>query len=165
MNLGRFWRHAVMTPMRARRLFPEAAMRAIGAEISAQEAMHRGEIVFVAEAELHTVDLWRGLTPRHRARQVFAQHGVWNTEENNGVLVYVLLADRAVEIVADRGIDSRVGGGEWSSICRAIEREFSQGRYTDGAIAGVRAVSGLLSKHFPASGPRRNELPDRPILI
>ena len=165
MGFARFWRHIVMNPMLARRHFPAAAMQAIGREIAAAEGRHRGEIVFIVEAELHTADLWRGLTPRHRARQVFAQHGVWNTEENNGVLIYVLLADRAVEIVADRGIDSRVAHGEWAAICRSIEREFSQRRYAEGASAGVRAVSELLSKHFPASGPRRNELPDRPILI
>ena len=165
MRFARFCRHILMTPMRARRLFPAAAMQAIGREIAASESGHRGEIVFVVEAELHTADLWRGLTPRHRARQVFAQHGVWNTQENNGVLIFVLLADRAVEIVADRGIDSRVAQGDWSAICRAIERDFSRGRYAEGAIAGVRAASDLLAKHFPASGPRRNELPDRPILI
>ena len=165
MDLARFWRHVLMTPMRAARAFPAAVMDAIGGEIGAQERAHRGEVVFVVEAELHAAQLWKGVSPRERARQVFAQHGVWNTEENTGVLVYVLLADRAVEIVADRGIGSRVDAAEWRGICASMEREFSQGRYAEGAIAGVRAVSQLLARHFPAQGERRNELPDRPIFI
>ena len=165
MDLARFWRHILMHPARARRAFPAATMEAIGSEIAAQEQSHRGEIAFIAEAELHWAQLWRGLTPRSRAKQVFALHDVWNTEENNGVLIYVLLADRAVEIVADRAIDARVGEEEWSAICRAMQAEFAAGRYADGAIAGVRAVSALLAKHFPANGARRNELGDRPILI
>ena len=140
-------------------------MEAIGREIAAQEQSHRGEIVFIAEAELNSAQLWRGLTPRARAKEVFALHGVWNTEENNGVLIYVLLADRAVEIVADRAIDARVTAEEWTRICRAMQAEFAAGRHADGAIAGVRSASQLLARHFPASGAHRNELPDRPVLI
>ena len=164
MDLARFWRHFAMSPARAARAFSGDVMDAIGREIAALEQTHRGEIVFVVEAELHTAQLWRGLAPRGRAREVFAQHGVWNTEENNGVLIYVLLADRAVEIVADRGIDARVAAHEWQAICRAIEQEFSRARYAEGAAAGVRAVSQLLAQHFPSMGARRNELPDRPVL-
>jgi uncharacterized membrane protein len=165
MELARFWRHVRMRPAKARRAFPEPVMEAIGREIAAQERTHRGEVVFVVEAELHAAQLWHGVTPRRRAREVFAQHGVWNTEENNGVLIYLLLADRAVEIVADRGIDARVAADEWAAICRAMRGEFAARRHAEGAIAGVRAVSALLARHFPATGPRRNELPDRPRLL
>jgi uncharacterized membrane protein len=165
MDLARFFRHIRMSPAKAARAFPAAAMEAIGREIAAQEELHRGEILFVVEAELHSAQLWRDVAPRERAREVFAQQGVWNTEENDGVLIYVLLADRAVEIVADRGIHARVSDGEWRSICAAMQREFSQGLYAEGAVAGVRAVSALLARHFPATGPRRNELPDRPVLL
>jgi len=165
MDLARFFRHIRMSPAKAARAFPASVMEAIGREIAVQEELHRGEILFIVEAELHSALLWRDLGARERAREVFAQHGVWNTEENNGVLIYVLLADRAVEIVADRGIHARVSGDEWRSICAAMEREFSQGRYREGAVAGVRAVSALLARHFPATGPRRNELPDRPVLM
>jgi uncharacterized membrane protein len=165
MDAARFWRHMRMSPRKARRAFSAATMEAIGREVAAQEQQHRGEILFVVEAELHARQLWRGLTPRERAREIFAQHGVWNTEENNGVLLYVLLADRAVEIVADRGIHARVGEQEWRAICAAMEREFAQGLHAEGALAGVRAVSALLALHFPANGPRRNEVPDRPLLL
>jgi len=165
MDLARFWRHIRMSPAKAGRAFPAPVMEAIGREIAAQEELHRGELLVVVEAELHSAQLWRDLGPRQRAREVFAQQGVWNTEENNGVLLYVLLADRAVEIVADRGIHARVSDDEWRSICAAMEREFSHGRYQEGAVAGVRAVSALLARHFPATGSRRNELSDKPVLM
>jgi uncharacterized membrane protein len=165
MDLARFWRHIVMTPFAVARSFPPSTLDAIQREVAAQEAQHRGEIRFVVEAELATAQLWRGVQPRERARQVFALHGVWNTEENTGVLVYVLLADRAVEIVADRGISSRVEEAEWAGVCRAMESRFRDGRFEEGAIEGVRAVSAVLGRHFPARGPARNELPDRPLVM
>jgi uncharacterized membrane protein len=165
MELKRFWRHVVMNPIRVARCFPASALDAIQREVAAQEKRHRGEICFVVEAELTTGQLWRDLDSRARAREVFALQGVWNTEENNGVLVYVLLADRRVEIVADRGIDSKVSAGEWQSICRAMEKLFSEDRYEEGAIAGVRLASELLERHFPAGGVERNELGDRPVLM
>jgi uncharacterized membrane protein len=165
MDLARFWRHVLMHPIRQRRAFPPAALDAIQREVAQQEKRHRGQVVFVVEAELTTAELWRGLGSRERARQVFAAQGVWNTEENNGVLVYLLLADRRVEIIADRGIHARVPAGEWQEICRMMERHFHEGRFSEGAIAGVHAVSGLLARHFPAAGERVNELADRPRLI
>ena len=165
MELRRFWRHVVMSPLGARRCFPPDTLDAIGREVTEQEKRHRGEIRFIVEAELATGQLWRDLASRDRARELFAQHGVWNTEENTGILIYVLLADRRVEIVADRGITARVAESQWQSICRAMETHFREGRFRDGAIAGVRAASDLLAEHFPATGDNPNELPDRPILI
>ena len=166
MELARFWRHALMHPIRERRAFPRSTLDAIQREIAAQERRHRGQVVFVVEAELTSAELWRGLASRERARQVFATRGVWNTEENNGVLIYLLLADRRVEIVADRGIHARVKEAEWQQICRMMERHFQRGEFEAGSIAGVRAVSDLLERHFPGDGSTRaNELPDRPQLI
>jgi len=165
MELARFWRHVRMHPVLARSAFPRATLEAIQHEIAAQEMRHRGQLVFVVEAELTSGQLWREVSSRERAREVFASHGVWNTEENSGVLIYVLLADRRVEIVADRGIEAKVGRGEWESICRMMERHFREGDYRGGAIAGVRAVSELLVRHFPGHAARGNELPDRPQLI
>ena len=165
MDLARFWRHVVMTPGRARRCFPDDAMDAIQREITALEQGHRGEVVFVVEAELSTAELWRGVGSRERAREVFAAQGVWNTEENNGVLLYVLLADHRVEIVADRGIDARVEPGQWRAICDAIDRDFREGRHAEGALAGVREVSALLARHFPATGAGPDELGNRPIRL
>ena len=165
MELARFWRHAHMNPLRAARAFPPATLDAIQAAIAASESRHRGEVCFVVEAELTTGQLWSEIDSRQRARQVFALQGVWNTEENNGVLVYVLLADRKVEIVADRGVSSVVPQAEWDAICAAMQEAFRAGRFEAGAVAGVEAASRLLERHFPASGPGRNELPDRPVMI
>lgn len=165
MDLKRFWRHVLMSPIQAARSFPAATLDEVQREIERQERRHRGEVLFVVEAELTTQQLWRGLTSRDRAREVFAAQGVWNTEENNGVLIYVLLADRHVEIVADRGVDARVSQEEWRAICGTMQAHFHEGRYQEGAIAGVRAVSELLARHFPGSGASANELADRPVMM
>lgn len=165
MELKRLWRHVLMSPVKAARCFPAATLDAIQREIAELEKRHRGEVCFVVETELASEQLWREVSSRERAREVFAQRGVWNTEENNGVLIYVLLADRRVEIVADRGIDARVSREAWDATCRMIERHFAEGRFEAGAIAGVRAVSELLARHFPAREGDRNELPDRPVVI
>ena len=90
---------------------------------------------------------------------------IWDTEHNNGVLIYLLLADRKVEIVADRGIDASVGSAGWEKICRDMEAEFAAGRFEQGALAGIAAVSRELARHFPHDGTTRNELPDAPVVL
>ena len=165
MELARFFRHVAMSPLKERRAFPPATLDALQARIAAAEKGHRGEIRFVVEAELSTGQLWREVSSRERAREVFAMQGVWNTAENNGVLIYLLLADHRVEIVADRGIDARVAPPEWEAACRMMEGHFREGRFEQGALAGIDAVSELLARHFPAAGERPNELEDRPALI
>jgi uncharacterized membrane protein len=165
MHLGRFLRHTLMHPMKAARAFPPPTLDAIQREVAAQEKTHRGEICVVIEAELTSTQLWHDVDSRRRAREIFASRGVWNTDENNGVLIYVLLAEKRVEIVADRGITARVGPNEWQAICREMEGFFAGGRFEEGAIAGVRGVAQLLEKEFPGHGSKPNELPDRPQLI
>ena len=165
MELKRFWRHVIMTPAAAARAFPATTLDAIQREIAEQEKRHRGEVCFVVEAELTTAQLWAGLGARERAKQVFAEQGVWNTEENNGVLVYVLLAEHRVEVVADRAIDRKVGEGEWRAVVDAMDAHFRERRFEEGAIAGVRGVSELLARHFPAAGAGTNELGDRPVIM
>ena len=165
MEWNRFWRHVAMTPAAARRAFPDRTMDAIARAIAEGERRHRGEVCFVVEAELTTMQLWRDLAARDRAREVFALQGVWNTEENNGVLVYVLLAEHKVEIVADRGIDARATPGEWQGIVDAMDTHFRAGRFEAGALAGVNAVAELLARSFPDTGEGRNQIPDRPIMM
>jgi uncharacterized membrane protein YgcG len=165
MDWKRFWRHVAMTPAQARRAFPDRTMEAIARAIAEGERRHRGEVCFVVEAELSTAQLWRGLSARDRAREVFASQAVWNTEENNGVLVYVLLADHRVEIVADRGIDARVGADEWQRVVDDMDAHLRAGRYEDGALAGVNGVGDLLTRHFADTGAGRNQIPDRPIMM
>ena len=165
MDWKRFWRHVVMTPGRAAKCFPSATLEAIQREVAAGELRHSGEVMFIVESELTTNQLWDGLSSRDRAREVFAAHGVWNTAANNGVLIYVLLADRHVEIVADRGIDAVVEAGAWREICDVMDAHFTRGEYQAGGVAGAGAVSRLLETHFPAGAAARNELPDRPVML
>jgi uncharacterized membrane protein len=165
MDLRRFWRHVVTTPWSSARCFPSSTLDAIQASVAAGESGHRGELRFVVEAELTSAQLWNDMTSRERAIEVFSMARVWDTDENTGVLVYVLLADRKVEIVADRGIQARVSAQEWQDICRAMESAFHEGRFEAGATAGVSAISSLLTRHFPSRGANPNELPDRPLML
>lgn len=165
MDLRRFWRHIAMTPWRARRAFPPAALEAITRAIATHERRHRGEVRFVVEAELTTAQLWAGLGSRPRAVELFAMQGVWDTAERTGVLVYVLLADHKVEIVADRGISAKVAQPEWHAVCATMQEAFRAGRFEAGAVAGVEAISALLERHFPAGERNPNELPDRPVML
>jgi uncharacterized membrane protein len=166
MELKRFWRHVLMSPPTARRAFPERTMEAIGREVTTGEKSHRGEVRFVVEAELTTAQLWADLRPRERAMDLFAQLRVWNTEDNTGILIYVLLADRKVEVVADRGIARKVDQAEWDAICAAMGAAYRKGDFEGGSIAGVKSANALLERHFPAgNGENPNELPDKPLLI
>jgi uncharacterized membrane protein len=120
---------------------------------------------FVAEASLAVSALWRELSPRQRAAEVFAAEGVWDTEENSGILIYVLLADRRVEILADRGIAARVPQAEWDAICRDMEQAFRAGQWRQGALQAVARAGELLAAHFPAAASNPNELPDEPLML
>jgi len=141
-----------MPPWRLRQLLPRATLQAIEAAIGASERTHGGQICFAVETALDVAPLVRGEAARERALEVFAQLRVWDTEHNNGVLIYLLLADRDVEIVADRGIAARVAPAEWESVCRAMEGAFRAGRFEQGALEGIRAVGGLLARHYPGRG-------------
>ena len=146
-----------------RRAFPPPTLAAIESAIREAEAEHEGEIVFVVEAALEPTALLRGQTARQRALEVFSRARIWDTEQNNGVLLYVLLADRDVEIVADRGIDARTGQQAWNDVCHDMEVSFGRGDYHAGSLGGIRAIARHLRTHF-GSGTRRNELPDEPIV-
>lgn len=165
MGVLRWLRHVFAGEWSVRRAFPPSAMAAIEASITQQEQRHDGEICFVVEAGLPLSDLWAGLSSKARALELFGRFGVWDTEQNAGVLVYVLLADRHVEIVADRGIHRRVGTIAWETICGAMQREFAAGRYLEGAVLGVGSISDLLAVHFPPQDENPDELPNRPIVI
>jgi uncharacterized membrane protein len=153
-------------PWTLRRLFPAAVLAEIEAAAKAIESRHAGEIRFAIEAALEPAAIWRGITPRQRAVQVFAQLGVWDTAHNDGVLIYLLLADRDVEIVADRG----AGGGlvpqeEWEACCRTMETHFGKGDFRSGALAGIEAVASVLARYGPGRVDAGNELPDRPAIL
>ena len=162
---NRIWRHAFTDEADVRRSFPADGMARIEGAIRAGEATHRGQVCVAVEPALPLGRVVAKLPPRERALEVFSQMRVWDTEENNGVLIYVLLADRDVEIVADRGIDRSVAPGAWEAICRRMEEIFRAHRHVDALESGVREVSALLAQHFPGGGEDRNELPDRPVVL
>jgi uncharacterized membrane protein len=164
----RLWRHLATDHKAVRRVFPDPALAVIEAAIAAGEERHTGQVCVAIEAALPPARVLRHVTPRERALEVFGQLRVWDTEENAGVLLYLLLADRDVEIVADRGIHARVGDAEWESICQALEADFRAGRPVDGVVRAVARMSEVLATHFPAvrnEVARHNELPDRPTVL
>jgi uncharacterized membrane protein len=169
MQIGRLIRHMAAPRWRARLRFPSKTLDAIEQAIARAELTHAGEIRFAIESELAPLHILKGVTPRARAHDVFAHLRVWDTEQNNGVLVFVQLADRSVDIVADRGFDGRVSPAEWAAVCRLMEEHFRAGRFEAGSIAGVDAIGTLLARHFPQSAGQtvasRNQLPDRPTLL
>lgn len=139
MQLGRVLRHLLTTHWSALRRFPPAVITSIEEAVSEAEAAHAGQIRFVVESALDLPHLWHGVSARQRALQVFAQLGIWDTAANNGVLMYLLLADRVVEIVADRGIATQVAQSEWESICRQMEVDFRAGQFLEGSTQASAA--------------------------
>jgi uncharacterized membrane protein len=131
----------------------------------AGEATPSGQVRFVVEGALDGAPLFHNQPTRERAIDIFSYLRIWDTEHNNGVLIYLLLADRVVEIIADRGIDAKVGSEGWARICRDMEADFANGRFEAGAIKGIEAVSRELAKYFPPTGLHPNELPDQPVVM
>jgi uncharacterized membrane protein len=165
MNAGRFMRHIFFTRWTTRRHFTPRVLADIETAIRETESLHAGEIRFVVETALDLAELVQDVAPRRRALQVFGQLGVWDTAQNNGVLIYLLLADHIVEIVADRGIAARIAQSEWDGVCREMERHYRERRFGEGSVAGVRGVGRLLSRHFPGRRGEANELPNQPVLL
>lgn len=163
MHWRRLSQHLLLPGWRIRSIFPAAALTRIEAAISQSEQTHSGQIRFAVEAALDLPLLLKGISARERAVEAFSTLQVWDTEHNNGVLIYLLLADRDVEIVADRGIHARAGAQAWEQICQEMEAHFRAGDFEQGAFAGIEAVGELLAVHFPGQG--RNELPDAPVLM
>lgn len=164
-TLTRIVRHTLTPAWRVRLMFPPQVLQPITEAIRLCETRHRGEIRFVVEAALDFLPLIRQQTAHERAIEVFSQLGIWDTEHNNGVLIYLLLADRDVEIIADRGINRHVGHEEWQILCQDMERAFRAQRYQEGVIQGIHAISAHLTRHYPAQGASPNELPDQPVLL
>jgi uncharacterized membrane protein len=165
MNIKRIAKHLMMTHWQVKRAFPRHTLIAIEQAIKASETAHVGEIRFAVEGALDVAPLFKGQSARERAIDMFSQLRVWDTEHNNGVLIYLLLADRDVEIIADRGIHAKVGSQEWVQICRTMETAFKQANYEGGVVSGIQAVTRHLVGHFPAYSAGQNELPDKPVVL
>jgi len=154
-----------MTPLHLKRRFPKAMIEHIEAAIAANEAEHAGEIRFAVELNLSLQDLLRKKTGRARALEVFSDLRVWDTQHNNGVLIYLLLADHDFEIVADRGICQHVGSDGWQRISHEMEQHFKVGNFEQGVLHGIHEIGLLLTQHYPASLNTKNELPNAPVFI
>jgi len=165
MGIARIVKHLVEHHWRARAVFTSKVLANIEAATRAGEATHSGQVRFVVEGALDGAPLFHNQPARERALDIFSHLRIWDTEHNNGVLIYLLLADRIVEIVADRGIDAKVGDACWERICRDMETAFKAGKFEAGVIGGIEAVSRELAKYYPPGAAHSNELPDQPVVM
>ena len=163
--MNRYWKNLTTTRFALRRAFPPPVLAAIEEAIRDSETRHGGEIQFAIECAMDIGDLLRGRSARAQAIRAFADLGVWDTEKNNGVLIYVLLAEHGIEIVADRGYRDRVAEAEWRGICVDIQDAFAAGDFRAGALAAVDAVSTIVAAEFPRETSDLNERPNRPVIL
>jgi uncharacterized membrane protein len=165
-RLRRIFRHRWLDESDTRRAIPPELSQRLGQRVAASERRHTGEIRIYVEAGLPLGYLWRDATPRERAIAMFGKLRVWDTEQNNGVLIYLLLAEHAIELVADRGLAQRVPNEEWQAIVARMGSAFREGRFEDGLTQALAEVSALLVQHFPLAvgAADSNELPDEPVL-
>lgn len=163
--LYRLLKHFFTTTAAGKRAFPSITLKAIENEIAAGEAMHRAEIQLMIEAALPTEAILRRISSRERAIELFSQYRVWDTEENCGVLVYINLADRKVEVVADRGVNELLAACDWQAVCQRMTQGFAQGTFNESSVAALSQLNALLKTHFPADSERPNQLPNRPLML
>jgi uncharacterized membrane protein len=177
----RFFKHLVSNVWQVHHHFSANALHNIEQAIKTSESKHQGEICFIVESGLHPMEILYNKTPKKRAIELFSHYKIWDTEHNNGVLIYLLLADRDVEIVADRGIHQHVGNPAWNHICHQMELQFRRGEFEAGVLQGVADISALLETYFPnqpietnnkadkKSGKKitkkTNEIPNAPIIL
>lgn len=164
-SFSRVMRHLLWPRWFTTRAFPSAVMARVTRAVAAAEQGHGGEIRFVVEGALDVLPLLRGETARQRALALFSRLGVWDTQANNGVLVYLLLADRDVEILADRGFNGKVTAAEWEVVCQEMEGHFVRGEFEPGALSGIARVGDLARRHFPSAGANPDELPNPPAVL
>ncbi|PUE58558.1 hypothetical protein B9Z44_02465 [Limnohabitans curvus] len=165
MNAKRILEHLLFTDWQTRRAFSQKTLYAIENAIHESEQLHDGEIRFAIEGSLNSLHLLKGQSSRERAIEVFSQMRVWDTERNNGVLIYVLLADHAVEIVADRGIHAKAGEKSWLTICQDMQSNFAKSEFEKGALKGIEALASVIGHHFPSKDKSANELSDAPVML
>jgi uncharacterized membrane protein len=164
-RLSRALRHWKTSAADGRRAFPQETLAAVAAAITEGEKTHRSELRLIVEASMPFDAIRADVSNRQRALALFAEHGVWDTEDNCGVLIYVNLAERKVDIVADRNVNRKIDAATWQAVCRTMTDGFARGQFHDSMLAAVAQVNELLRQHFPANGARLNELPDNPIML
>jgi uncharacterized membrane protein len=163
--MNRLFQHLLHIPLLAQRAFPASTREAIRQAVADGEARHRGEIRFVVEGSWPPGQVWSGKTPQQRAIELFGLTQVWDTEENTGVLVYALLCERHVQVLADRGINARVPAATWDVLCQQLLKDYAAGDFEGGTVKAITALSDILAQHFPATGSRANQLPDEPVVL
>jgi len=165
MDFKRIFRHLLLPHWSIGLAFPQRVLQAIERAVGESERRHDGELRFAVEAGLTFSALWHGQTARQRAVEVFSRLRVWDTERNSGVLIYVQLVDRKVEILADRGVSALVPQAEWDAICHRIEQRYRKGEFERGTLAAIEEITARLAQHFPPRETNLNELPNRPVLM
>jgi uncharacterized membrane protein len=165
VTIKRWFLHTFMPPWRWRLAFPAAVLKDIEMAVKQSERQHRGELRFAIENTLAPTWIWRGMSARQRATEVFSNLRVWDTEENSGVLIYLLLADREVHIVADRGIARRVPQAEWDAVAQAMQKAFREGDFRRGSLEGIERITIMLAAHFPPGADNPNELSNKPVIV
>ena len=163
--LARLKRHLLTTSGSGRRAFPSAALKTLEATIAAGEALHRAEVCLIIEPALTLVEVLQQVLARDRARDLFSLHRVWDTEDNCGVLIYINLADRKVEIVTDRAVGRVVDPSDWQALCHTMTHGFARGEFHDSVNAALQKLNALLQQHYPAQGARDNQLANQPLLL
>ncbi|HYD95059.1 MAG TPA: TPM domain-containing protein [Noviherbaspirillum sp.] len=164
-TISRLFRHLFTTTAAGRRAFPESTLKAVEEAIAEGEKLHRAEVRFIIEPSLSPLAVLNGMPARARARELFAQYEVWDTDENCGVLVYINLADHQVEIVADRGVGRLIAAQDWQAVCRTMTQGFARGDYHNSVLAALAQLNALLQEHYPDDGSVRNQLVDKPMLL
>ncbi|GAA4031338.1 TPM domain-containing protein [Actimicrobium antarcticum] len=166
--LKRLWRHGLTTSAAGRRAFPPATLREIQTTIAGGERVHRAEIKVIIEAALDMMDVLEKKSARERARELFSEYRIWDTEENSGVLLYVNLADRKVEIIADRGVNTLLTRTDWHAVCAMMTSGFASSIFHDSVIAALNELNRLLQQHAPshsATDSGGNDLSDTPVML
>jgi len=164
-KLARSWAHLLSDSRSVRRVFDDDLLARIEAAITSSERAHSAEVRVAIEASLPIGQVWRGRTPRERALEVFGALGVWDTAANNGVLLYVLWADHAVEIVADRAAAAAIPPAGWREVCEALAAAYRAGDFTTGTMAAIERIDQLLIGAFPRLDGDTDELPNRPAIL
>jgi uncharacterized membrane protein len=164
-RMKRLWRHWSASAAKGRRLFPADALERIGQAIAAGEQRHRGELRLIVENAMPSELIRADVSNRQRALGLFAEYGVWDTADRCGVLIYVNLAEHKVDIVVDRAIGQQIDPATWQQICSGMTQAFKQGEFERSTLAAIEQVNVLMARHFPATGPRSNDLPDHPVML
>jgi uncharacterized membrane protein len=164
-KIKRIWRHRLASTSQVRSTFTSAAFERIESAIAEGERLHRGEVQFAVEAELDLYSLWADMTARERGLRIFSEQAIWDTEENTGVLIYLLWADHAVEIIADRAAHRCLPAARWQEVCTTVTEACRAGRHVDGVVAAIQAVNQALHEALPIGEHDDDELPNRPIVL